>query len=223
MADNRAISRSSLITVPGTPLLAQDAVDDFPRKRGGKTAVVESGIIRMATIMESSSGPGLKRLPLDLLQLAAAPLHDGQLVMRVDRSAGVTGKCLPQLSTPCSRIVRLKRLRSESQPRRPGPGPVFQRVVEIALIRDIHHRREIQVEAEEKKNLARERAVALDQAQVSLFAKLPALGGSEPHSLSRETRPPPGRWSQWVHVSPRAQIVDQLTQLAGALMLRQRE
>ena len=98
------------------------------------------------------------------------------------------------------------------------PGPVLERIIEIALKRNIHDRREVQVETKEQKNLAGERAVALDQAQIALVAKLPRAGRFRAAFL--ETRNASallvdGHNGHMLHLA--AQIVDQFAQLGWRL------
>ncbi len=77
------------------PLVAQEALDDFLGKRGGKAAVVELGIVGVADHHGIELGrEGAEGFPLGFLELRASAGDDGQLVMRIDRGVGVAGEML---------------------------------------------------------------------------------------------------------------------------------
>ena len=58
-----------------------------------------------------------------------------------------------------------------------APGPIFERVLQVATNGNIDHRREVQIEPEESKDFAGQGTVALNQPQVALFAQLLGAGG----------------------------------------------
>ena len=133
-----------------------------------ETAAVEGGITGVADHDRIEfRQQGAERLPLGHFEIVAGAGNDRQLVVRIDTRVGIAREMLAAAEHT---LLAHGAVEGPGIARHGGGvmtvGAVAERVVGFVIEGDIEHGREVEIEAEEPEQVAGQRAVALNQADV---------------------------------------------------------